>query len=163
MEAYNADSLSELEESGYILLVMDNVRRYLYDAGRLLHEGLDICSDPDGPAAYDTALRSDIQMIEELRGTGAFTELGVKMNSVKWMRLAANRDKTVSEEKAAKVKAIREEVKGWSKIWPASIFIRMRREFLKTFRSAVLRWRNWQALSGSSPKDSKKEALQKYD
>ena len=52
----------------------------------LLHEGLDICSDPDGPAAYDTALRSDIQMIEELRGTGAFTELGVKMNSVKWMR-----------------------------------------------------------------------------
>ena len=51
-------------------------------------------------------------MIEELRGTGAFTELGVKMNSVKWMRLAANRDKTVSEEKAAKVKAIREEVKG---------------------------------------------------
>ena len=112
LEAYNADSLSELEESGYILLVMDNVRRYLYDAGRLLHEGLDICSDPDGPAAYDTALRSDIQMIEELRGTGAFTELGVKMNSVKWMRLAANRDKTVSEEKAAKVKAIREEVKG---------------------------------------------------
>ena len=42
-----------------------------------------------------------------------------------------------------------------------SIFIRMRREFLKTFRSAVLRWRNWQALSGSSPKDSKKRSAPK--
>ena len=37
----------------------------------------------------------------------------------------------------------------------------MRREFLKTFRSAVLRWRNWQALSGSSPKDSKKRSAPK--
>ncbi|BCZ29679.1 helicase-exonuclease AddAB subunit AddA [[Clostridium] scindens] len=112
LEAYKADSLLELEKSGYILLVMDNVRRYLDDAGRLLNKGLDICNAPDGPAVYEAALRSDLRIIEELRETRSFTELGEKMNSVKWMRLAANRDKAVSEEKAAKVKAIREEVKG---------------------------------------------------
>ena len=48
LEAYKADSLLELEKSGYILLVMDNVRRYLDDAGRLLNKGLDICNAPDG-------------------------------------------------------------------------------------------------------------------
>lgn len=110
--AYEADSLSELEDSGYIRLVMENVGRYLDDAGRLLAEGLHICRAPDGPAVYETALQNDIQVIDELRKTDAFTELGEKMSSVKWTRLATNRDKTVSEEKAAKVKAIREEVKG---------------------------------------------------
>ena len=73
LEAYKADSLLELEKSGYILLVMDNVRRYLDDAGRLLNKGLDICNAPDGPAVYEAALRSDLRIIEELRETRSFT------------------------------------------------------------------------------------------
>lgn len=112
VEAYDTETEEDLESAGFIRLLRENVKRYLCDAKELLELGLEVCRMPDGPTAYETALLSDKRMIEELSEADTFAQLNRQMQNVAWVRLAANRDKTVSEEKTAQVKAIREEVKG---------------------------------------------------
>lgn len=116
LRSYSARTIEELEESSIIKLIKENTKRYLEDAYALIRRGLAVCSEPDGPAAYETTLLLDQQMVEEFLGAETFAELSEKIRGKMqeknaWARLAANRDKTVSEEKISKVKAIREEVK----------------------------------------------------
>ena len=112
VDAYKAENKEELEQSSFVKMIKDNTKRYLEDAYALLAQGLLLCGEADGPAAYDTTLLADRQMVEGLLLADTFTELSERMRKVSWVRLAANRDKTVSEEKTSMVKAIREEVKG---------------------------------------------------
>lgn len=112
MDAYRADSLEELEASESVRLAMEHTLEYLQEAVSLLSAGISICQETDGPSAYETALLSDQQMIDRLLSAGSFGKMTEAMAGISWMRLAANRDKSVDEEKAAKVKAIRDEVKG---------------------------------------------------
>lgn len=112
VEAYRAASPEEFEESFLAEFIKENTRRYLEDAYALTKQGLTVCTEPDGPAAYEATLLSDQQMIEEILAAGSFRELSEKMQGVTFARLAANRDKTVSEEKSSFVKAVRDEVKG---------------------------------------------------
>lgn len=112
VEAYHAASPEEFEESFLAEFIKENTRRYLEDAYALTKQGLTVCTEPDGPAAYEATLLSDQQMIEEILAAGSFRELSEKMQGVTFARLAANRDKTVSEEKISFVKAVRDEVKG---------------------------------------------------
>lgn len=112
VDAYRAASPEEFEESSLAGLIRENTRRYLEDACSLTEQGLKICMEPDGPAAYETALLSDRQMIGELLAAETFGELSEKMRCVTWAKLSANRDKTVSEEKISFVKAARDTVKG---------------------------------------------------
>lgn len=112
VRSYGADTEEELEKSFAVKLAMENTRRYLKDACTLTGQGLSLCAEPDGPAAYEEALLSDMQMLDRLLAAGTFAEASERMRGIVWARLAANRDKTVSEEKLSKVKAIREEVKG---------------------------------------------------
>lgn len=112
VNAYNAKTTEEFEESAVSKLIKGNTRRYLEDSYALIGQGLSLCSEPDGPAAYETTLLSDLRMIESFLSAGTFAELMERMRGISWARLASNRDKTVSEEKISKVKAIRDEVKG---------------------------------------------------
>ncbi|GFI35933.1 helicase-exonuclease AddAB subunit AddA [Lachnospiraceae bacterium 50-23] len=115
VDAYGAETLEELEGSEYTGNIKKNVRRYLEDAGRLLAGGIAICCEADGPAVYEEILEADLRIIEELKQKDSFAGLGESMRNISWMRLTPNRDKSVSEEKAAQVKAIRENVKGMVK------------------------------------------------
>lgn len=110
--SYCADTPQAFDESRIAGLIKENTRRYLKDACSLIGQGLSLCGEPDGPAVYEAALLADRQMVEEALASRTFMEFSEKLRSIVWMRLAANRDKTVSEEKIIKVKAIREEVKG---------------------------------------------------
>ncbi len=114
-DAYSAETIEDLETSEYISCAMRNVKQYLKDAGRLLARGIDICSEADGPAAYEGVLRADLEMIEELGREERFSGLAERTREISWGRLSPNRDKTVSEEKIAQVKTIRENVKGMVK------------------------------------------------
>lgn len=109
--AYQAETKEELEKSGYVRLIMENADRSLTEAAELLSQGIALCSEPDGPAVYETALLTDARMVEGFCGAGSFSALNEKMQDFTWVRLPANRDKTVSEEKISRVKRIREEVK----------------------------------------------------
>ncbi len=116
VRSYSVSTGKELEESSAVKLIKENTRRYLEDAYALIRQGLILCSEPDGPAVYETALLSDQRMVEEFLEAETYDELSEKVREKAhgknaWARLAANRDKTVSEEKISRVKAIREEVK----------------------------------------------------
>lgn len=110
-DAYNPETVEELENSHFMQFVMNNAKRYLQDAKQMLNQGMQICLEEDGPAVYQTTLLSDMTVIETLEGATSFHELNEKVQEVHWVRLASNRDKTVSEEKSQAVKMIREEIK----------------------------------------------------
>ena len=109
--AYQAETAEELEKGGHIQYVLKNAKSYLHDAKNMLLQGLDVCREADGPAVYEAILLSDMQNVEMLLEADTFSELADKIKNVSWVRLAVNKDKTVSEEKIALVKQLREEVK----------------------------------------------------
>ncbi len=112
VKPYQTDSLEELVESETIRLVMKNTAEYLKEAERLLKTGISVCQEADGPQAYETTLLKDLQIVERLLSIRDFEKMAETVDGISWTRLAANRDKAVSEEKTAQVKAIRDEVKG---------------------------------------------------
>lgn len=112
VDAYRMDSIEELEDSEPVRLIMKNTASYLKEAKSLLDMGISICQEADGPAVYETTLLSDLAVVERLSSIDSFTKMTRAASEAGWVRLAANRDKTVSEEKVAQVKAIRDEVKG---------------------------------------------------
>ncbi|MCI8666083.1 MAG: helicase-exonuclease AddAB subunit AddA [Dorea sp.] len=135
MEGYCVDSLEELEESEAIRLAMGHTMEYLREAYRLLEAGIAICQEADGPTAYETTLMSDQQIIERLLSFRSFEKMAEGMADISWARLAANRDKTVSSEKTAQVKAIRDEVKGIVKELAGQYFYQSGQESLKALRA----------------------------
>ncbi len=112
VRSYQIDTLEELKASDSIRLIMKNTAGYLKEAAELIEAGIALCQEADGPAVYETALFKDQQIIEKLISVSDFEEMCRAAAKISWVRLAANRDKTVSEEKVAGVKAIRDEVKG---------------------------------------------------
>ena len=122
VQAYGAETLEELENSAYIKLIVKNIKQYLEDAEKLVHQGISICQEADGPAVYESVLLKDVEIIDTLQSSQSYCELSQKMKDVKWARLKVNKDQTVSEEKIAQVKAIREDVKGLVKDMKSQYF-----------------------------------------
>ena len=57
-------------------------------------------------------LESDLENIERFEKAVTYSDYYEAFQKISWKKLAANRDKTVSKEKAEQVKALREEMKG---------------------------------------------------
>lgn len=111
-EQYDVQSVDELEKKPFVLEIMEEIHQYLKDVQKLLEFGMDICEEEDGPAVYKDALQADWMFVQELQGVDTFTKMQERLWDVKWTKLAACRDKQVSEKKILKVKDIRDEVKG---------------------------------------------------
>ena len=105
------DSLQELAESEFVEHIMRNTRSYMKDLKETIVSGLQVCDCEDGPYMYRETLEADLQNIEKINSAEDFLEMSTLISKVKWARLATNRDKSVSEELAAYVKGVREEVK----------------------------------------------------
>lgn len=89
---------------------------------------------PEGPAVYEATLEKDLQVIEELCNRASYKSLAEAFSNVKWARIAANKDKTVSEEKIDLVKKIREMVKGIVKNMSAQYFYESPEELVEDLR-----------------------------
>ena len=111
VEAYRIRDEKELEENRYVKIAMENVKKYLADLKELIEQGIDICLEADGTAAYEGTLRKDRALLEELEEEISFGELCQKVSKAKLVRLAINKDETVSEEKISQVKSIRDELR----------------------------------------------------
>lgn len=111
VSAYQAESLEELEESRYIRLLIELVKKNLQDAEAFLDRGIRICREPDGPAVYEEMMLDDRETVRGLLKKESYQALGKGFGNLSWMRLKACRDQEVSEEKILQVKGIREEVK----------------------------------------------------
>ena len=112
VKVYGIPDVKTLEESSFMKKVMTDIRKNLDDARELLAHAEKIALSPDGPAVYEATLDKDMQVIEDLSGIPSYEKMAEAFANVKWARIAANKDKTVSEEKIEQVKKIRELVKG---------------------------------------------------
>jgi len=108
---YELDSVEEMEQSSFVSSIMGDVSRLLKDLETNLRFAMEICGEEDGPVVYGNTLQSDLNLITKLINADTYTKMGQALSNLKWDRLANNRDKTVSEEKIAIVKGIREECK----------------------------------------------------
>ncbi|KMZ52482.1 helicase-exonuclease AddAB subunit AddA [Dorea sp. D27] len=111
VDAYDIKDEAELEGSRCMELIRKQSMLYMSDAAALIDEALDVCREPDGPSVYEEALLSDREIVNTFLAAGSYGQMYEAAADVRWTKLKANRDKTVSEEKAALVKAAREEVK----------------------------------------------------
>ena len=112
VEQYSVQNVEELEQKPFVLEIMEEIKQYLKDMQRLLEFGLGLCEEQDGPAAYKDALQSDWLFIQKLQRVDSFTKMQEQLCDVKWTKLAACRDRQVSEKKMQQVKDVRDEVKG---------------------------------------------------
>lgn len=111
-EQYHVQSVEELEQKPFVLEMMQEVKQYLSDIQKLLEFGITVCEEEDGPAVYRDALNSDWILMMQLQRADSFEKMQKELQGLNWAKLAACRDKMVSEKKIQQVKDIRDEVKG---------------------------------------------------
>lgn len=111
IEAYESETPEEFGNTEYYRRARANTDKYLEGAQELLRQGVLICQEADGPYMYEDMLQADLALTEKLKSQNSYEELYQAFSQVKWARLAANKDKQVSVEKAERIKHIREAVK----------------------------------------------------
>lgn len=109
VKAYEVEG--NLDETFFAAYAKKNISRYLRDAVRLIEQGMEACREADGPYMYMQTLEADLDVVEDMLGCANLEAQYEAACRLKWARLAPNRDKSVSEEKTAFVKRVREEVK----------------------------------------------------
>ncbi len=122
LAAYEGESVEDLENASYMKLMRERVQDYLQDAKQLLHRGIDLCLEADGPLAYETTLKKDLQILNSLQDAKSYKDQTEAFGKISWPRLAVNKDKRVSEVKIQAVKDIRDEVKKMIKSISAQYF-----------------------------------------
>lgn len=111
VKQYEVDLVEELENTGFVKQTMEQIQWYLADLQESLLSGMDACDAEGGPYMYREALEADMAILQRLSMQKRFSQMYSAITEVKWTKLAANRDKNVSEELAGYVKNVREEVK----------------------------------------------------
>lgn len=99
------------KEPAYFTKAMEQVKQYAADLQELLAQGIRVCEEPDGPYMYADMLVSDREMLSEITSASTFAEIYPKVSGLKWKRLSAKKDASVSAEKREQVKALRDQVK----------------------------------------------------
>lgn len=122
VKAYEIEDLEAFEESNVIKKILQDVQKNLEDAKALVEFAMQTALSIDGPAAYEAALEKDLIVIENLQSARTYRQQSEAFANVKWARLPVNKDKTVSEDKIAQVKKLREMVKGVVKNIAAQYF-----------------------------------------
>lgn len=103
-EGLKSDALFMKKLWGYL-------KNCLMDLEQDLEYAKEICCEPDGPEAYLPTIEKDESLLEGILRAESYEELHREFAQLeKWPRLAANRDKSVDEEKVSLVKQLRE---GW--------------------------------------------------
>ena len=122
VKAYEIEDLEAFEESNVIKKILQDVQKNLEDAKALVEFAMQTALSIDGPAAYEAALEKDLIVIEDLQSARTYRQQSEAFANVKWARLPVNKDTTVSEDKIAQVKKLREMVKGVVKNIAAQYF-----------------------------------------
>ena len=109
--AYEAESWEEADRSSWMKSLLEESGRLLGEALEITEESLAISREADGPWMYEEALKQDQQLIGELLGQKDYGERVRSLASLKYARLSAKKDSSVSERKKEQVKGNRERVK----------------------------------------------------
>ncbi len=108
------ESILEMEESPWMVFLMEDVARQMEELSGQLGEALDVCLEENGPLAYEPMLisdRSKIEAIGRAAATGSFEALYNSLQNMSFGRLASIRSKDIDGDKKAFVSACRDRVK----------------------------------------------------
>ncbi len=119
------------KEPLYFTNAMEQVRQYISDLQELLDQGIRICEEPDGPYMYADMLEADKGMLLEVVSASTFAEMFTRISDLKWKRLSAKKDESVSVDKRERIKALREQVKKLLKDLKGNYFYQEPEEMLQ--------------------------------
>ena len=108
------ESILEMEESPWMVFLMEDVARQMEELSGQLGEALQVCLEENGPLAYEPMLisdRSKIEAIGRAAATGSFEALYNSLQNMSFDRLASIRSKDIDGDKKAFVSACRDRVK----------------------------------------------------
>ncbi len=108
------ESILEMEESPWMVFLMEDVARQMEELSGQLGEALQVCLEENGPLAYEPMLisdRSKIEAIGRAAATGNFEALYNSLQNMSFGRLASIRSKDIDGDKKAFVSACRDRVK----------------------------------------------------
>lgn len=109
--AYKIQSEKELEETPFFAFIQEEVGHVAENARQRIEEALTICKESDGPYMYEEMLLCDRTVAERFSEASTYEQYRQAAGSISWKKLAPNKDKNVSKEKAERVKKLREEWK----------------------------------------------------
>ena len=108
------ESILEMEESPWMVFLMEDVARQMEELSGQLGEALQVSLEEKGPLAYEPMLisdRSKIEAIGRAAATGSFEALYNSLQNMSFGRLASIRSKDIDGDKKAFVSACRDRVK----------------------------------------------------
>ena len=108
------ESIGEMEESPWMVFLMEDVARQMAELSGQLGEALNVCLEENGPLAYEPMLisdRSKIEAIGRAASTGSFEALYNSLQNMSFDRLASIRSKDIDGDKKAFVSACRDRIK----------------------------------------------------
>ena len=108
------ESILEMEESPWMVFLMEDVARQMEELSGQLGEALKVCQEENGPLAYEPMLISDRNKIEAIgraAAAGSFEALYNSLQNMSFDRLASIRSKDIDGDKKAFVSACRDRVK----------------------------------------------------
>ena len=108
------ESILEMEESPWMVFLMEDVARQMEELSGQLGEAVQVCLEENGPLAYEPMLisdRSKIEAIGRAAATGSFEALYNSLQNMSFGRLASIRSKDIDGDKKAFVSACRDRVK----------------------------------------------------
>lgn len=111
VRACQIHSGEELARTPFFAFVREEVDHAMETAASLKDQALALCLEPDGPYMYEEMLESDMKNVERFRQAAAYSQYRQAAEQISWKKLAPNRDKAVSKDKAERVKKLRDELK----------------------------------------------------
>lgn len=127
---------NESREPLYFTKALEQVKQYLGDIQKLLHQGIRICEEPDGPYMYAEMLEADQEMLEQILKADTFARLYERISNLKWKRLSSKKDPYVNPEKRDQIKALRDQVKKLVKDLNGTYFYEEPKELLADMESS---------------------------
>lgn len=128
---FELHSVEEMEQASWMKELLEYVKAVLGDLQRKNQKTLEICHGFGGPTAYEPALLSDLELIEELSCATTYEEYRQGFSSISFARLSSKKEEGVMPEKKDQIKALREEIKKGIKDITAQFFFQSSEEMLK--------------------------------
>lgn len=104
------DSEEVFEQSSLMQFLKEYISNVVSDLKQQLVYAVNICLLPDGPFAYESAIRSDIAQIDRILCAENFSDIKTAFDDIKWEALSRKRMQA-SEKNKEIVKSVRKSVK----------------------------------------------------
>lgn len=135
VKLFEVNSLEELNASEWMKELLLYVKVVLEDLLHKNFEAMEICNEPDGPAAYLPALVSDRDLLELLGKASSYEEYASLFPGISYDRLSGKKEEGIAPWKKDQVKELREEIKKGLKDLTNQYFFQTPEEMLKDMQA----------------------------